>query len=513
MTTVSNNNKRIAKNTLYLYIRMLFTLGVSLYTSRVVLATLGVQDFGIYNIVGGVVVMFGFLNSSMSGATSRFLTFEIGVGDSTKLKTTFSCALSIHYIIALIVLILGETIGLWWLENKLAIQPEKISAARWVYHISILSTLINITQIPYNAVIIAYEKMNIYAYIDIMNKLLQLGIVYLLTIGYIDKLILYATLSLVVTMIISVIYRIYCFKKITSIDYKPAWNKQIIYSMLSFSGWNTYGTLAFTMKTQGINILLNLFFGVVVNAAYGISAQVQNAVQNFSSSFITAAQPQVVKYYVANEFKEMQQLVINVSKFSFLLLFMISLPLIIENRFILHLWLKDVPDYAVIFCQLNLVSGLLTGMFTILTTAIYATGKIKYWSIITSTIYLLVIPISYFLLKRGVTPEIPFVVNIILLFIGYITNLYILRFNVPQFSIIQYFTKVICTCFVISILTILLPLFIHLSMDEGWLRLITVTLCSILITALLTYFIAFEPNLRDKVKGIILNKLKCFYGN
>lgn len=513
MTTVFDNNKRIAKNTLYLYIRMLFTMGVTLFTSRVVLNTLGVEDFGIYNIVGGIVVMFAFLNSSMSGATSRFLTFEIGMGNHEKLKKTFSTALTIHFIIAVVVLILGETIGLWWLENKLIIAPNRMVAARWVYHLSILSTMINVTQIPYNAMIIAYEKMNVYAYIEIFNKVLQLGIVYLLIIGYFDKLILYAILTLSVSVIITIIYRIYCLKKFSEFSYIPIWDKEIIYSMLSFSGWNAYGTLAFTMKTQGVNILLNLFFGVVVNAAYGIASQVQNAVQSFSSNFIIASQPQIIKYYASNEIEEMQRLLINVSKFSFLLLLMISLPLIIENHFVLQLWLKNVPDYAVPFCQINLISGLLTGMFTIITTAIYATGKIKYWSIISSTIYLLVIPISFFLLKKGATPEIPFFINIILLFIGYISNLYILHLNVPRFSVFEYFVKVVCVCFIISIIVILLPLYIHISMDEGWPRLFAVGISSVLMTILLTYFIAFDPASRKTIIVFVLNKLKYFYGN
>lgn len=508
MEASSENNKRIAKNTLILYVRMLFTMGITLFTSRVLLDSLGINDYGIYNIVGGLVVMFGFLNSSMSGATSRFLTFEIGVGNQIKLKKIFSSALSIHYIIALIVIILAETIGLWWLENKLIIDPNRMLAARWVYHLSILITGINITQIPYNAIIIAYEKMSVFAYIEILNKILQLGIVYLLLISNYDRLILYVILLAIISFIITIVYRTYCFRTFSTPNFRVTWNKDIVYSMLSFSAWNTYGTLAFTMKTQGVNMLLNLFFGVAINAAYGIATQVQNAIQNFSSNFITASQPQIIKYYASNEIEKMQKLIINVSKFSYLLLLAVSLPLIIENSFVIHLWLKEVPNYAIIFSQINIASGLLTGMFTILTTAIYATGRVKYWSIISSTIYLLVIPISYFLLKKGMTPEIPLLLNFVLLGVGYISNLYILHFNVNSFSVTKYLKKVVFICLIITIIVVLFPLYLHHVMNEGWARLFAVGASSVCMTIVSTYFLGINKELRHKGRDLIIKKLR-----
>jgi O-antigen/teichoic acid export membrane protein len=486
---------------------MLFTMGVSLYTSRVVLEILGVEDFGIYGVVGGVVAIFSFLNTSMSGATSRFLTFELGQGNYEKLREIFSTALTIHFIIAAIILILGETVGLWWLENKLVIPAERMPAARWIYQLSILGVVVGITQVPYNAMIIAHERMGVFAFVEILNKLLQLGIVLLLLIGNFDRLILYAILMLCVTIIITIVYKLYCTKNFAESHYRFVWDKEIVKPMLSFSGWNLYGTFAFTVKTQGVNILLNSFFGVVVNAAYGIATQVQGAIQAFSANFITAANPQVIKYYAANEMGKMQDLIVNVAKFSFLLLFAISLPVIIETQFIVQLWLKNVPDYVVVFCKLNLISGLLTGMFTIITTAIYATGKLKFWSIISSTIYILVIPFSYILLKRGFSPEIPFVVNIVLLFIGYISNLYILKSLVPDFSVSKFFTKVIFLCIFIALISSLLPVYVYYHLNEGWTRFLLICISSTCMIVISTYFLGINKELRNKGWNLVMKKL------
>jgi O-antigen/teichoic acid export membrane protein len=479
---------------------MLLTMGVSLYTSRIVLSTLGVSDYGIYNVVGGLTAMFAFLNNSMSGATSRFLTFELGENNRCKLKKTFSAALTIHLLIAGITFIMGETVGLWFFENKLIIPSERMFAARWVYQSSIFCTVVSIVQIPYNASIIAHERMNVYAYMEILNSLLRLGIVYLLVISNWDKLILYSVLMLCVSATLAMIFKIYCVRNFSESHYKFTWEKNIIYPMICFSGWNLYGTFAYMMKTQGINMFFNLFFGVIVNAAYGIASQVQNAIQGFSNNFITASHPQVIKYYASGELHKMQNLIINVSKFSFLLLLMISLPLIIENQFVLEIWLKNIPDYAVVFCRLNLISGLLTGMFTIFTTAIYATGKIRLWSIVSSTIYLLTVPISYVLLKKGCSPSTPLVINITLLLFGYTSNIFIFRRIVPAFSVSRFFIKVFIICLLISSLSLLLPLYLYYSMDMGWGRFISIVFGSIGMITLSSYFIALNDDLRKMIK-------------
>jgi len=492
---------------------MMLTMGVSLYTSRVVLETLGIENYGIYSIVGGVIVMFGFLNSSMSGATSRFLTFELGRNDYEKLKKIFSAALTIHFIIAIAILILGETIGLWWLENKLVIPPERMNAARWVYHLSIISSMIDITQVPYNATIIAHERMNVYAYVEILNSLLKLGIVYLLVVGHFDKLILYAVLTLCVTIIITTIYKLYCSKHFSESRYKFAWNKDILHPMLKFSGWDLYGNMCVMAKGQGVNILLNLFFGVAINAAYGIANQVQGVVSSFSSNFLIAVRPQIVKYYAAGEIENMQNLMINSAKYSFLLMFFFSFPLILENHFVLHLWLKNVPDYAVIFCQINLLSALTIFMLadSIIVFATHATGRIKNLSILGGTIYILVLPSSYFLLKAGFSPIVPFVINIILAIARSLTNMACLKSLISHFSITKILMKVTLICLYVIFLSSLFPIFFHITLDEGWIRFFLVIFSSILSCLFVGYFVALDREIRMKLVRMVLAKLKFRY--
>ena len=303
------NTKRLAKNTIALYFRMLLSMVVSLYTSRIVLNTLGVEDYGIYNVVGGVVAMFGFLNASMSGATARFLSFELGKGNFLRLKKTFSSALIIHIGIALIILIIAETLGLWFLNHKLVIPADRIDAAQWAYQFSILSTLITITQAPYNASIIAHEKMTIYAYVEILNVTLKLLVVYLLVIGNFDKLILYSFFIFTVSTLIALIYRLYCIRHFNECRFHWIWDTSILKPMLSFSGWDLYGNMSVTVKQQGLNMLLNIFWGPLLNSANGVATSVQGAILGFSSNIITAAKPQIIKSYAESNIYRMKTLI------------------------------------------------------------------------------------------------------------------------------------------------------------------------------------------------------------
>jgi O-antigen/teichoic acid export membrane protein len=474
-------------------------MGVSLYTSRVVLNTLGVDDFGIYGVVGGIIAMFGFLNSSMSGATSRFLTFELGRQDYERLKKTFSAALTIHFIIALLILVLGETAGLWCLENKLVIAPDRMNAARWVFHLSVLASVINITQVPYNATIIAHERMNVYAYVAILNSLLKLGIVYLLIIGNFDKLILYAVLTLCVTIVITAIYKIYCARNFVESHYKFHWDKKIIKPMISFSGWNLYQSSSYTLRTQGINMILNMFYGVALNAAYGIANQVQTAVNSLSENFLMAVSPQIIKYYANRDFSKMQSLVINASKFTCLLLFMMSLPLTLETNFIMQLWLKNVPDYAVAFSQLFIIFKFISLSTNPASTVILATGRVKIWSLVAGTLFLLVIPITYFLLKAGYSPIVPMIANVIMISLCGVLKFFIVKRLVPEFSIKEYFLKFVVVVGIIAVLSSIFPVWIHYIFQEGFLRLFLVVGSFILILSLMTYYIALNRQMRKKL--------------
>lgn len=503
----SDNNKRIAKNTLMLYVRMLLTMGVSLYTSRVVLNTLGVEDFGIYNVVGGVVAMFAFLNSSMSGATSRFLTFELGVKNSERLKQVFSAAMTIHILIAVIILILGETIGLFFFEQVLVIPQERMQAARWVYQFSILSTIISILIVPYNASIIAHERMNIYAYVEIMNVILKLVIVYLLTIGNFDKLLLYGFFVLVVSATVALAYRFYCLRQFNECRYKMEWKKELIYPMLSFSGWDLYGNVSVMARTQGVNMLLNLFFGPILNAASGIATQVQTAIMAFAGNVVTAVRPQIVKSYASGDYALTEKLVMNATKYTYILLLLITLPILLETHFVLDLWLKNVPSYTVLFCQYTLTFNFFANMSVIVISAIHATGKIKRPSLINGTLYLLVVPASYVAFKMNGEPEIPYILNVLFVLFGLLSNAWTLNMYLPQFSFRGFVINVIGICLVITVFSGITTSFVKVNMPEGWLRFICVGAVSTVSIVTSTYFIAMNSTMRSQVKSRISNFL------
>lgn len=331
MSVKSENNKRIAKNTFLLYFRMLFTMGVSLYTSRVVLNTLGVEDFGIYNVVGGVVVMFSFLNSSLATATQRFLNYEMGQGNALKLEKVFSIALTGHYLIALSVILLAETIGLWFVSTQLEIPAERMHAALWVYQFSILTLAVSIISVPYNAVIIAHERMKVFAYVSIAEVSLKLTVVFLLVYLSFDKLVLYAFLLLVVAVIVRMIYATYCKRNFTECKYRFIFEKDLFAQMFCFSGWMFTGTLSNLFSSQGVNILINMFFGPIQNAARGIAYQIQGTVNAFVTNFMVAVQPQIVKSYSQGNYSYMYKLVFMASRYSFYLLFLLSLPVLLQT--------------------------------------------------------------------------------------------------------------------------------------------------------------------------------------
>ena len=406
------SNKRIAKNTVLLYFRMLLTMGVSLYTSRIVLNTLGVEDFGIYNVVGGVVMMFSFMNSAMSSATQRFLAIELGKKDDEQLKKVFSMSITIHAIIALIILVFAETLGLWFLNAKLVIPIDRMDAANWVYQASILAFMLTVMGVPYNAIIIANERMSVYAYVSIVEVVLKLFIVFALVwIGY-DKLKLYAIFILCVTIIIWIIYNIYCKRNFPETRYRFFWDKSLYKTMMHYAGWNLFGNLAHVTIGQGLNILLNLFFGPVVNSARGIAYQVNTAVSGFVINFQMAMNPQIFKSYAANDLKYMHQLIFQGAKYSFFLLFFLALPLLIDTETILKWWLKIVPEYTVLFCRLVLINTLIDCISGPLMTAAQATGRIKKYQTAVGGLLLLILPISYLFLKNEFPPEITLYVSI-----------------------------------------------------------------------------------------------------
>lgn len=507
MSDVSANNRRIAKNTLFLYVRLLFAMAVGLYTSRVILAMLGQDDFGLNSVVGSIVVMFYFLNNSMSGATSRFLIFELGRQDYAKLKKTFSAALTIHIAIAAIVVLLGETVGLWYLENKMVIPEGRMIAARWVYHLSLLSAVITITQVPYSAVIIAREKMDVYAYIEIIKTLLQLGIVFLLMIGNFDKLILYAILTVCVSLVITLIYRGYCIARYLECRYKFHFDKTIIKPMLGFSGWNLYTDLAFQAQGNGINVILNLFFGTMVNAAYGVGLQLSRAVYSFTSNFTLAIKPQIIKYYSIGQVHEMESLMYSTTRYSFLMLFTLAVPMIIETDFILGVWLKNPPEHSALFCRFSLGMMMLNILWINLTYATQATNKMRLASIVTGTLYILIPIISFIVLKFGVKLiYFPMLIAICFYLFVIIARLLIIKKLIPQLSVSRYYKNVLFLSAITAIIGSVLPICVHHYMDEGWLRLISTCVASVISMTVATYYLAMGKTMREKLKTTALIK-------
>ena len=503
----SENNKRIAKNTFFLYIRMLLIMIVGLFTTRIILSTLGVEDYGIYVIVGGTVALFSFLNATLSTATARFITFELGTGDLGKLKKTFSGALTVHIFLALIFCILAETVGLWILENKLMISEGRMEATHIVYQLSIITAIIGIIQVPYNASIIAHERMNVYAYFSIIEVLLKLGVAYSLMVSNFDKLITYALLNFIIVILIASLYKYYATKKFIECKFGLCYEKKIIVPMLSFSGWDLYGNMSIIARTQGVNIMQNIFFGTLINAAGGIATQVQNATAQFAENFLTAIRPQIVKNYAKGNIIEVQNLVINTSKFSFLLLFFISFPLILENKFILNLWLENVPDYAVAFCKLVLINNLVSIIFRPGTYLIHATGRIKRMSFFNGTVLFMILPFSYFFLKIGFPPTISYVINIILLIICCIYGFFILKSYIPEYSICMFVKKSLIIILFILFVSTPIPIILYLVLFEGWIRFLSIGFSFILCLAFSIFFIGIDRQMRRKIICLVKDKI------
>ena len=467
MSNNSSNNKRIAKNTILLYVRMLLSIVVTLYTSRVVLQTLGVDDFGTYGVVGGIVSMFASLNASMSGATSRFITFAIGKGDEYDVNKTFSSSLIIHICIALLIVLLCETVGLWFLENKLVIPEGRMDAARFVYQFSVLSMAVTVTQVPYNAAIISYERMNVYAYVELLNVILKLIIVYLLLIGDFDKLKLYALLVFAVSCTIAMIYRFYCIRHFNTCRFKFILDKHKLMPMLGFSGWDLYGNLSVASRQQGTNMLINMFFGVAYNAAGSVAASVQGTLSSLSGNVIQAFRPQIIKSYAQGNLHRMEELMANAIKLTTLMFCMTAVPIFFEMDYIMHLWLGKVPVMAVEICRILLLYGYVCMISNVLCIGIHATGNIKWLSFITGTIYLLSLPINYVFFKLYPNdPMWAYYISVIMMLFVVCSNIVIFKKELPKYHIGRYLNGAlsgIVICLVSCIPIYFISEYIHTS--------------------------------------------------
>ena len=502
-----NSNARIAKNTIFLYFRTLLIIGIGLYISRAILQTLGVEDFGIYNVVGGIVLMFSFINSGMVASTQRFISYELGKKDAGRLREVFSMAVSVHLLLALIILVLAETIGLWFLNARMNIAPERLYAANWVYQCSILAFVLTVLSVPYNACIVAHEHMKAFAYVSILDYSLRLLAVLLLPFVPYDKLIVYSISILLIAVIIRLIYGLYCKYHFEECAYQFSRDKRLFTEMFSFAGWSFIGNLGFSVKDQGINILINLFFGAVVNAARGIAYQVSSVVSSFMANFQMAINPQITKRYASGETDSMLRLVFASAKYSFFLLMIIVIPLWIRAPYVLELWLGNVPDYTVTFLRLVLIMLLVDSMANPLVVAMQATGKIRNFQLVIALIMVSNLPISYCVLKMGADAYSVMYVAIATSVVGLFARLLLLRALIP-FDFGGFVKNILVRNFVVFFLSSLVPLGASSYIQNNFIGLISVVTVSMVFSLVVIYFIGFQSFERVYFVNKIVNRAK-----
>lgn len=494
----AENTKRIAKNTLMLYVRMLFGMLVSLYTSRVVLNTLGVEDYGIYNVVGGFVAMFSLVSSSLSASVSRFLTFELGRGDMERLKETFSTSLMIHLVLAGIVFILAESIGIWFLNTQMTIPSERLYAANWVFQASILSFMFSLSSVPYNASITSHERMSAFAYIGILDVVLRLLIVLFIAYApfHFDRLIVYSLLLVLVGISLQCIYLWYCRKNFEECRFKLHFNKGRWKEMSAFAGWNFIGCTAGLLKDQGVNILLNLFLGPVVNAARGIAVSVNAAVGSFAGNFMAAINPQITKSYASDDWEYMFSLVERGSRFSFYIMLILALPVLFETEFILTLWLKQYPEHAVCFVRLILILSLCDVLSNTLIVLQNATGRIRNYQLAVGGMLMMNFPFSYACLRIGFVPESTLLVGIGVSVCCLLLRLAFLR-KMVGLSMLSFLKGVCLNVISVAVVAVIIPAFLTSVLTcEGWKHFLLMTSVSLLCGILSVYIIGCSKNER-----------------
>ena len=503
----NNQNKRIAKNTIFMYIRMAITMCIGLYTSRAVLQALGVEDFGLYNVIGGIVSMFIILNGAMVNTTSRFITIYLAKEDELQTCKIFNMASLVHVVIAVLVVLFAETIGLWYLENKLVVPEGRMFAAHWLYQLSILSAIFSILYVPYNAAIVAHEKMGVFAFIQIADSALKLIIVLLLAYSPIDKLIFYATLLTILSIADLCIYFIYCKRHFAETEIMFYWNNSVFKEMMGFAGWTLVGNFVNFFYTQGLNLLLNAFCGPAANAARGIAVQVENVVKQFANNVQVAINPQILKSYSLNEMDRMYSLIMASSRYCFFLLYFLCLPIMLEANFILHLWLGIVPEHTVNFIRLILVIALFDTFVNPMFTANLACGKLKLYHFPLSILMVAFMFVTYFAIKLTGIAESVYVSLLTVTFIGYIMKIYIIdrQVGLKPKVYIKNVLKPVCLVVLISPI---LPFYIHSLLDEGWVRLLaTGFACVVSVTAAI-YVLGVSQAERKFVVTFVRNKLK-----
>ena len=503
-----SDSKRIAKNTVFLYARMLLTMFVGLYASRVVLRTLGVSDFGLYNVVGGFVSMLSFLSSTMANGTQRFLSFEMGKGDVSRLKHVFSNALSLHFIIAGILLLIAETFGIWFLNNYMTIPTGRENAAFWVYQFSVITFLVHVIQIPFMSSLISHEKMDIYAYMSIYDSVMKLLVVFLIGIGPFDRLIFYAFLICLVQISSALLYNIYTQRHYEECRLSFRFEKKLIKEMSKFSGWSLVGTLGYTANGQGVNVLLNMFFGTIVNAARGIAFQVSNILSGFSRNIQVAANPQIIKLYADGKVEDMSRLARRTSKLCAFLLLLIMTPFFVDIEYILEIWLGEYPEQTPLFLRIVLIQTLIQSMSGPVVTVTHAGGKLKMPNLTGGAIIVLALPISYFVLKMGCSPAVVLIINIIpWIFECFFDSFYAQKYT--GFSLKSFYKDAYFPVLIVSLISINASYYLcNLIHFTGLLEFIIDSIICLAVCLPIVWVMGFKQTERVYIKTVVDTKYK-----
>ena len=511
MSEVSSNNKRIVKNTVFLYLRQIIVLLLSLYSSRLILEVLGVEDFGIYNVVGGFVSMFAFLNASMSNGVQRFFNVDIGATKGENIIMIFSMSIYIQLLLGGFIFVVSEALGLWYINNIMVIPHERLYAANWVFQFSILSFLFVILQVPYVATVMAYEKMNFYALLSVVEVTLRL--IAILIISHIeecDTLILYSGIIFIITIVTSIMYFTYCKNKFKHIVFERRFNRSLFFKMVSFSGWNVFGSFAYMIKDQGLNMLLNLYFGSVVNAARAVSYQVYSAINGFSSNIFTTFRPQLMQSYSSKDYKRTTSLMFTMSKFTFFLMILIAFPIIIEIDYILELWLgNNVPKQTSLFTIIVILNMLVTNFNPPISQIVHATGNMRKYQTITSLILTLILPISWGGLYLGYPAVSVFWISLIISIFNQAICLIVLK-GIYTYSIREYLFNVVIPCLSTCIIVYPISYGVHMCFESNFIRLIFVFVTNVLISSCAIFLIGLTKNERNiilnKINNVVLNK-------
>ena len=504
----AHKTRLIARNTLMLYVRMLFMMFMGLYTSRIVLQALGENDYGVYNVIGGVVAMFSIISGALNSAVSRFITFEMGKGEGARLNAVYSTAVTIQMILAAVVVLVAEPVGLWFIENEMTIDPSRIPAAKWVLHFSILAFVINLMSVPQMASITAHEKMSAYAVIGIMEGLLRFGVALLIMNSSYDRLIFYAALMMLAVLLVRLAYGFYCRKHFEECRYRPVLDSSLLKEMFSFAGWNFIGVTAGVLRDHGGNILVNIFSGsVVVNAARGVALQLSNAVQSFVTNFMTAVNPQITKSYAAGEHEYMFSLMRKSSRMAYYLLMIIVLPVMFNTDMLLNLWLGEVPAMSSGFARLFLVLALSESLSGPLLTGMLATGRIRDYQILVGGLLMLNFPVSYIFLKCGAPVEVTVIVAIVISQICLFARLYMLRKTV-KFPMMEYLKRVYLNVIKVTVMASVVAASLQSLIPEGWTGFIPGVLGCIVCAVLSVLFIGCSQSERHGLLQMIRRRIR-----